>query len=389
MVWDLPGQRVAVEGARLIDLFPMLSEPVSRSFSGVAPPPGSFFFMNLFLHVALPLGLAGLLWLHVGRLARPALLPPRPLRWVVLGALGVVALLLPVPLPAAADLRALPGRVPIDVFYAFWLPLAGRLSPPAHLAVWVGLLGSLFAVPWLWRPRRSPIRPSRVAEDRCTGCTQCYLDCPYEAIEMRQRSEPSALSELVAHVDPTLCVGCGICAGSCAPMGVGPPGRTGRDQLAAVATALESYPPDPRQVVVLGCASGGVVADLEGQEGTLPVATGCAGSIHTSVVEVLLRRGFGGVFLLTCPPRDCLYREGPRWLQARVYEEREAELQPRVDRRRVAIGSFSPAELAAARRAVAALRSQVRALADVPREDAVDLDVTCDVPVPEEVAGVG
>ena len=35
-----------------------------------------------------------------------------------------------------------------------------------------------------------------------------------------------------SYVNPDLCVSCGICAASCAPMGVGPPGRTGRDQLA-------------------------------------------------------------------------------------------------------------------------------------------------------------
>jgi hypothetical protein len=51
---------------------------------------------------------------------------------------------------------------------------------------------------------------------------------------------------LVALVDPALCVSCGICAGSCAPMGVGPPGRTGRDQLAGVREFVARAPPRRR-----------------------------------------------------------------------------------------------------------------------------------------------
>ena len=48
---------------------------------------------------------------------------------------------------------------------------------------------------------------------------------------------------LIARVDPARCVSCGICAGSCAPMGIGPPGRSGRDQLAATRALLELTAP--------------------------------------------------------------------------------------------------------------------------------------------------
>ena len=61
----------------------------------------------------------------------------------------------------------------------------------------------------------------------------------------------------------------------------------------------------------------------------------CAGNLHTSVVELLLRGGAGGVLVAACPPRDCWNREGPKWTEQRLFHEREAELQERVDRRRV------------------------------------------------------
>ena len=82
--------------------------------------------------------------------------------------------------------------------------------------------------------------------------------------------------------------------------------------------------------------------------GAIGVAAGrrndCAGSLHTSVMEILLRGGAGGALVLACPPRDCWHREGPRWLVERVYHEREAELQARVDRARVRIAHAGAGE---------------------------------------------
>ena len=98
MVWDEFGQVLAREGARILDTLPFFSEPVSRIFTGERPIPIAFFFVNLFAHVALPLGLALGLWLHVSRIARTTLLPPRPLLWTVVGALTAVALLRPIPM---------------------------------------------------------------------------------------------------------------------------------------------------------------------------------------------------------------------------------------------------------------------------------------------------
>lgn len=390
MVWDVQGQRVAQEGARLIDLAPILSQPLSRSFDGAHPVPSSFFFMNLFLHVALPLGLAALLWLHVSRLARPAWLPPPAIRRWALAALAVAALLVPAGLAPRADLLALPGEIPTDLLYAFWLPAAAKLPPALHLALWAAAFALLLAVPKLWRPGRG-IRPSRVDPDRCTGCESCFHDCPYEAISMVPRGGGGARSEKVARVDPSRCVGCGICAASCAPMGVGPAGWTGRDQLVEARAWIESLRPTGREVLVLGCRNGIAArpALLE-SPGVAVRQTACAGSLHTSVVELLLRAGIGGVYLATCPPRNCLYREGPKWLAARVHDGREAELQPRVDRRRLAIGSFSTGEAAAARADVAALAARVRALAPEAEEN-LDLVAACErlAAAEQEEAAVG
>lgn len=159
---------------------------------------------------------------------------------------------------------------------------------------------------------------------------------------------------LVARVDPDRCVSCGICAGSCAPMGIGPPLRTGRDQLAALRQAVELPPLAGRRRVLAICCENAAPDQLEAieTEGAELRRVTCAGNLHSSVIEVALRQGAPGVIVFTCPPRDCRGREGVKWLNERLYNDREAELQPRVPRERVAVAVMAAGDLAATRRAL-------------------------------------
>ncbi len=379
MVWDVQGEVIAREGARWMDALPLFSEPIGRAFDGERAIPGAFFFLNLFAHVALPVGLGATLWLHVARVARPNLVPPRRLLWGSAGLLAALSILLPVVMAPAADLYRLPGRAPYDVFFAFFLPLTRPL--PAW-GVWVASLavsGLLLAVPTLMRPappHQPP--PSSVDERSCTGCEQCYVDCPYEAISMVPRTDGRPY--LLAQVDPTLCTSCGICAGSCAPMGVGPPGRTGRDQIQRVAAYAAARPLGPRDVVVITCRSGGGgIGGLESFEGAPIYTVNCAGNLHTSVVEYLVRAGAGGVMVVTCPPRDCWNREGPVWAEQRLFHEREAELQPRVDKARVKLVHAAEAERTLVVAALAAFRAEVAALEESRAESGIELERECPV----------
>lgn len=369
MVWDVQAQVIAQEGARLLDVVPIFSEPISRAFVGERPIPGAFFFLNLFAHIALPIGLGLVVWLHVSRLARPKLLPPRGLMWGSIAALLALSILWPVTMGPPADLFHLPGRAPYDVFYAFWIPLARALPVGAAWAVILAAMFVLLLVPLWTRPRATHHpQPSVVDEQLCSGCEQCFLDCPYDAITMIQRPEPSAgagRSALVARVDPALCVSCGICAGSCAPMGVGPPGRTGRDQLGAARAFAATRSFAPSDIVVIACERGGgaTLARRGAPAGMHFWPVSCTGNLHTSVVELFLRAGAGGVLVASCPPRDCWNREGPQWLEQRIYHDREAELQERVDRRRVRIVAAAAAEAAGLGAAIARFRVDIATLA--------------------------
>lgn len=378
MVWDTFGEAIAREAARMLDALPILSEPISRAFGGERPVPSVFFFLNLFAHIGVPLSMLVVLWLHTSRLARANLLPPRPLLWAVVGVLLVLAVVRPMTMADEANPLRVVATVPADWFFAFWLPVSRSLSGGAALVGGVLTLAALLMVPLATRRRGSAAEPKSVVdEDICTGCRQCSIDCPYEAITMLPRTDGRA--DEVARVDPALCVSCGICAGSCAPMGVGPPGRTGRDQLARVRAFLDAPERRAGELVAVCCERGaarfGPALQLDGAA-LYPVD--CAGSLHTSVIELLVRKGVGGVLVLACPPRDCWNREGPRWLSERVYHDREAELQARVDRRRLMLAFANASEPAAARAALRALAAQVAALDAPSSEPAVSIDTVCE-----------
>ena len=381
MIWDTFGHLLAVEGARVVDLLPLFSEPLGRAFVGERAIPGAFFFLNLFLHIALPIGMGIALLLHVSRVARPVLFPAPRTMWLGTALLIAVAVAFPVGMAPAADPLRLPRSVPIDPFYAFWLPLARTIPAPWTAAGAAVALAALLLVPRLTRPapeRRPPA--SEVNERLCTGCEQCTLDCPYQAITMVPRTDGRAT--LVARVDPARCVSCGICAGSCAPMGVGPPGRTGRDQLARARAFVERHAPDGADIIIIACSrgAGGLAARAvnERVDGALVYPTDCAGTLHTSVVELFVRAGAGGVLVLACPPENCWNREGTVWLEQRLFHEREAELKERVDRRRVAFASLSFGESRGAAALVAEFRARVRALERAAGEEPIDLIQLCD-----------
>src|SRR5690606_4154824 len=302
MAWDTFGYRLALQGGQLFDVLPIFSEPLSRIFAGDQPVPSAFYFVNLFMHIALPLGMGVVLWLHVSRVARPTFLPPRRVMWTIIGALTLAAIVLPVGFAGAADPLQLSTSTPINLPSAWWLPITERLSPLGGWAFMILTFGLLVTVPFMTRRRK---QASVVDPRLCTGCNQCPQDCPWHAITMVERDDDRP--SLVALVNPDLCVSCGICAGSCAPMGVGPPGRTGRDQLAALRNRDPATPPSGIVLVCCGETPASHRDALVARGASLhPVS--CVGNLHSSVVELLIRGGADGVLIAGCPPRDCLGR---------------------------------------------------------------------------------
>jgi ferredoxin len=343
----------------------------------------AFFFLNLFAHIGVPLGMMVVFWLHVRRLARPRLLPPPVIMWSAIGALTAAAMVYPLAMAPEANPHVLPEQVPMDLFFASWMLVIRNIDGGVALIVAVGFGAGLLVLPKLTARHYSAPMPSSVDEQLCVGCNQCAVDCPYGAITMVERDDER--STLVARVDPSLCVSCGICAGSCPPMGVGPPGRTGRDQIARVRRFVSGSPRLAGEIVAICCDHGaGQFSEKLRSAGAAPYSVDCAGNLHTSVIELLLRAGAGGVLILSCPQRDCWHREGPRWLAERVYHEREAELQARVNRERVRISHVNAAEARPAIEAFRAFAVDVAALGTPSVADDFEPEPECATALAEE-----
>jgi len=177
-------------------------------------------------------------------------------------------------------------------------------------------------------------------------------------------------------------------------MGVGPPGHTGRDQLVALRSGLlprmASATPGGAGTIAICCAQSPLAhrAALESRGATLHLVP-CVGNLHSSVVEILIRGGASGVLVAGCPPRDCVGREGPKWLNERLFNDREAELQPRVDRRRLRVTTLAPGALAETLAAYDAFTQHLATLAPPPAEavDDLSLELLCEsVPLDEDAA---
>jgi coenzyme F420-reducing hydrogenase delta subunit len=108
----------------------------------------------------------------------------------------------------------------------------------------------------------------------------------------------------------------------------------------------------------------------------------CAGNLHSSTVEYLLRAGAAGVLVVSCPPRDCWSREGVKWLEERLFRGREAELHDRVDRRRVRVVYAAEAEANLVAAALVAFRRDLSLAGAQVRERDPDVARDC------ETAGV-
>jgi ferredoxin len=335
LVWDSFGQKLAVAGARMLRLLPLFPEPPDRAFVGDAPVPAQFFFMNLFLHVAVPLGMIVFFWLHTARLARAAWFPERRVMLIALAGFILLSLVWPAPLPPQADLLAIPGRIATDWFYGFWVPVA-ELSPLAALVGGAALTALLIGLPWVFRPARSErLGPASVDPESCEGCEQCFQDCPFDAIEMVTGLHPER-HPLLAQVQPDLCVSCGLCTGSCASLAIGPPGRTARDQLAAARRLVAALAGTASGTLLVGCRHNGGLTDRlrshsAAERTTTLVELDCAGTLHPGTVSYLGRR-FAGTLILACPPQNCLYREGSDLAEARILGERPPAVAGQIER---------------------------------------------------------
>jgi ferredoxin/coenzyme F420-reducing hydrogenase delta subunit len=363
LVWDRLAQYVAIATTEWLDSIGIFAEPIARNFLDSSHLSGRFFTLMAYIHIAVPLIMLLFMWVHIQRHAHARVNPPRRLGIAVLGALVLLALVVPAMSQAPADLDRAPLDVGLDWFYLGVYPLLDILSGRTLWGVLVGGSVLLTLLPWLPPLRMAP--PAVVHLDNCNGCGRCFADCPFGAITMVGRTDGTAFDQ-EARVDPDMCMSCGICVGACPTAtpfrrasslvpGIELPG----DPIAAlrdrVVDATQKLQGNAR-VVVFRCAHAGPL-DALSDPGVAVVPMPCVGMLPPSFLDfVIARRHADGVLIAGCAYEDCFERLRSRWTEERIAGQRDPHLRDRVDRDRVAVSWASPAQQHRTRESLAQFR---------------------------------
>lgn len=331
MIWDVTAGPLNQSLIDLIDWIPgsdtFIVNTLNPQFAGSG---WVFLVLVITAHVLVSAVIGLMLWYHLRRLNRARWLPPAHWMWISSAVLLAAAVAVPVGMLPALDVTERVGTIDLDIWFLAYLPAALRSPALLWTAVaTVTVLGA--AIPWLLR-RRLPA-PVVVDRRRCTGCTLCFVDCPYQAIAMERQGG----GELLAIVDPQKCVSCGICIGSCPPLAISfdgnpPEGKWPTDDERVRSGAAVSYLCE-RHFQKSSVGSDGIV---------VPVT--CVGMIHPDEIDAVLSAGASRVRLIGCPPDDCANREGNEWTQARLTGKRRPKAPQGLDLGRVEFDWRAPGD---------------------------------------------
>ncbi len=328
LTWDQRAQAIAVGTAQALDVLPIFPEPVARSFLTNDSVNSLIFFVVFFAHVLLPVPIGAVIWLHLARMRKPKLVPPRKLVIATMLVLVLVSLLVPATLAAPAEMAALSLEFEIDWFYLLPLFLTDRIEGWLFWVVAVAILALPAAIPLLLARRRRA--PAEVNPRTCTGCTQCVQDCPFEAITMMHHE---GRVELVALVDPARCVSCGICVGACDSGAMAFKELPRRDVRRQIDEWMDDHA-GPRNVMFV-CADspGGEIRydKASGLSHEVPdwriVAVPCSGWVHSSLVELVVRKG-GRCMIVGCGGDEPRCRLGEEVTRERASGARHPAFKP-------------------------------------------------------------
>ena len=237
LIWDANSVALTYMTVNLIKAIPLIGSGLASALIGGEVITDFTLTRYMFLHFVVPVSMLFFLWWHYLRITRPVTNAPFVLNVILFGGLLLYCGLNPIDLGVAPDLHS-PSNT-LDINWLYMLPQGMVASGSSYLSAWLVTLGipvGLLVLPYIQK-KQFRDQYALVVKDNCTGCSLCYHDCPYEAIEMVDRDDDSKFKRL-AVVDPGRCSNCGLCVGACAFKAIEIPRKTTDIVFADIEAAL-------------------------------------------------------------------------------------------------------------------------------------------------------
>lgn len=346
LVWDQRSQLINDGFTDILSAIPSLGGPFALTFLTNERAQGLplFFVILIFIHIFIPLVMVGIFWIHVVRLSRAKVFPPR-FHMISIGViLAGLALSPPATTAGPVDLSRLPLEVGLDYYYLSYLPTTLRFAPIVFWGISLVAFGLLTAVPWIFPAKQ--LARAEVTLAACTGCSFCAQDCPYTAISMVPRSDGRQYRE-EAVVSPDLCVSCGICTGACAwdaiNLGDWPSALIWAEIAGHLKEATELHHGLTLAFTCQRHVNHGIRRVVDrinrdrqpGDDELKIMSLPCVGMLVPTYISRALERGASEVVIIGCPADDCNSREGRQWLAEQLARKRPPFLKRREHAGRV------------------------------------------------------
>ncbi len=215
LIWDSESVALTYMTVNFLNSIPGIGSSLASLLIGGDIVTDYTLTRYLFLHLGIPASMLFLLWWHYLRITRPVTNAPLVLNLMLFGGLLVACGLWPVGIGEAPNLATPSASIEVDWLYM--LPHGMLANGASPFLAWVVLLGipvAMLLLPYLQK-KQFRGQFAQVVNENCTGCSLCYHDCPYEAIEMMDRDDDTRFKR-IAVVDPGRCANCGLCVGACA-----------------------------------------------------------------------------------------------------------------------------------------------------------------------------
>ncbi|MBX2930447.1 MAG: cytochrome b N-terminal domain-containing protein [Chitinophagaceae bacterium] len=316
LVWDQKAKLAGYLTAKLFSSLPIFDPSIAGAFLlNDLSTVGGFFKVALFGHIALSLITIIVIWIHVLRLSKPKILPPKKLMIYAFISLGIISLIVPVQSDPPAEASNLPIQTTFDWYYYFGYYLMKLFTVNQN---WIILIGSgmiLCIIPYIFKRKNNP--PVFIDIEKCDACNLCSYDCPFEAIDML-----TVNGERKAILSPDKCVGCAICIGSCDEHAITHPHFP----------QLSLQPQEKADITLFSCSyfpEPELPKDLNVVHYRVP----CAGSVMPKEVQQILENNSKKVAILSC--EDCYYRLGKNWTINRFLRKRPPTFSKKYDASKV------------------------------------------------------